>query len=129
MTHHLDLDTLILTKGNHSTRDDGVCLLEAVAWWAEEAHTDAPTCVSPVLTTFGTRLNDVLGGGKRQTLKPLVRLLPGTAGDGLDEARSYMALDWLVRTYTPAWLDLAGLTEPARALRDLRRIVDLAAAG
>ena len=52
----------------------------------------------------------------------------GTAGDGKDQARSYLALDWLIRTYTPAWLELAGLTAEAQELRDLRRIVDMVAA-
>jgi hypothetical protein len=126
--HHLKLDTITLAKGGHDDRDDGVCLLEAVAWWADEDHTDTPECVSTVLTTFGQKLNDVLPDATRQTLVPLIPSLVGTRGDGLDETRSYMALDWLVRTYTPAWLDLAGLTVEAQALRDLRRIVDLAAA-
>jgi hypothetical protein len=126
--HHLDLDTLTLSQGAHDSRDDGVCLLEAVAWWADQAHSDSPPCVSPVLRTFGTKLNDVLPDDRRQLLKPLIPLMPGTAGDELDEVRSYMALDWLIRTWTPAWLDLAGLTAEATALRDLRRIVDLVAA-
>jgi hypothetical protein len=124
----LDLDTLTLTHGSHSNRDEGVCLLEAVAWYAGEDHSDMPSCVSMVLCTYGTRLNDVLPHGRRQELKPLVPRLVGTASDGLDERRSYMALDWLVRTYTPAWLDLAGLVAEAQALRDLRRIVDMVAA-
>ena len=128
MTHHVDLGTLTLAKGGHDTRDDGVCLLEAVAWWAHEDHTDHPACVSPVLGQFGRTLNDVLPSAKRQELRPLISLLPGTAGDGLDETRGYLALDWLIRTYTPAFLSLAGLSAEATALRDLRRIADNVAA-
>ncbi len=124
----LDLNALTLTKGGHSSREAGLCLLEATAWYAGKDHSDAPPCVSPVLRTFGVSLNDVLPDGRRQELKPLIPVLVGTAGDGLDEARSYMALDWLIRTYTPAWLDLAGLTAEAQSLRDLRRIVDMVAA-
>jgi hypothetical protein len=138
------LDLTALRKGAHGTHGahDGpagpgdeppqMCLLEAAAWVAGEPWSDHPKCVSPVLGVLGRRLNDVLPDDRRQELKPLVPLLLGTAGDGLDEARSYLALDWLIRTYTPAWLDLAGLTGEATALRDLRRIVDLdsaAAAG
>ena len=126
--HHIDLDSITLAKGGHGSRASGVCLLEAVAWWADEAHTDHPECVSPILGQYGRSLNDTLPTGKRQELKPLIPLLPGTADDGLDEQRGYLALDWLIRTYTPAWLDLAGLTAEAAALRDLRRIADLAAA-
>lgn len=124
----IDLTTIRLDAGGHNTRDEGLCLLEAVAWVAGEPHTDQPACVSPVLGAFGRRLNDVLPDDKRQQLTPLIQRLPGTAGDGLDEARGYMALDWLIRTYTPAWLDLAGLSEEAASLRELRRIVDLSAA-
>lgn len=120
----MQLDTLHLAKGGHDTPDDGLCLLEAVAMFAGEDHTDQPRCVSPVLRTYGIRLNDVLPDDRRQQLKPLIPRLVGTAGDGLDETRSYLALDWLVRTWTPTWLDLAGLTGEAIALRGLRRIVD-----
>jgi len=124
----IDLATLTLAKGAHRDRESGTCLLEAVAYFAGEPHTDAPACVSPVLRSFGVGLNDVLSDDRRQCLVPFVPRMVGTAGDGLDEARSYLALDWLVRTYAPAWLDLAGLSVEARALRDLRRIVDLVSA-
>jgi hypothetical protein len=121
----IDLNTLTLTVGAHADRGDGLCLLEAVAWQAGEEHTDRPACVSPVLAAFGRSLNDVLPDGKRQELIPLVPLLPGTAGDGRDEARGYMALDWLIRTFTPGWLTVAGLADEARSLRDLRPITGL----
>src|SRR5271165_6128184 len=128
MTHHIDLDAITLTHGGHQSREKGTCLMEAVAWWAHETHTDHPACVSPVLGTYGRQLNDALPDSKRQQLKPFIPLLPGTAGDGLDERRGYLALDWLIRTFTPAWLDLAGLAGEATALRDSRPVADLAAA-
>ena len=130
----LDLTTLHLGTGSH--RDPGdqppapgdLCLLEACAWMAGEPWSDSPTCVSPVLADYGRDINDLLPDDRRQRLVPLIPQMLGTAGDGLDETRSYEALDWLVRTYTPAWLDLAGLGAQAQALRDLRRIADLVAA-
>ena len=118
------LDGITLAKGGHGSPDAGLCLMEAVAFVRGLAHTDRPPCVSPMLGEFGRSLNDVLPDDSRQQLKPFVSRLPGTAGDGQDEARGYMALDWLIRTYTPAWLELAGLTAEATALRDLHRIVD-----
>ena len=124
----INLENLHLAHGGHETRDDGLCLLEAVAWFAGKPHTDHPPCVSPVLGAYGRSLNDVLPDAPRQQLRPFIPALPGTAGDGKDETRGYIALDWLIRTYTPAWLDLAGLSEEAAALRDFRRIADLAAA-
>jgi hypothetical protein len=122
------LDTITLDKSSHADFDDGHCAMEVVAWLAGEGHTDAPSCASPVLRTFTINLNDSWDERQRQTLKPYLPRMVGTAGDGLDETRSYLALDWLIRTYAPAWLDLAGLTVEAQELRDLRRIVDLVAA-
>ncbi len=125
----IDITTINLAIGGHSDRDKGVCLMEAVAWFAGEQHSDHPACVSGVLGGFGRSLNDRLPGDKRQSLIPLIPQMPGTAGDGLDEARGYLALDWLVRTYTPAWLDLAGLTAEAAELRAPPRSDDRGAAG
>jgi hypothetical protein len=132
------LDGMSLERGCHfplySDADpDGeslppMCLLEAAAWVAGEEWTDRPACVSPVLAGLGRKLNDVLPDRKRQLLKPFVGLLPGTASDGLDETRAYLALDWLIRTHTPTWLDLARLTVEATALADLPRIVDMPSA-
>jgi len=127
--HHLDLDTLTLAKGNHTTPDDGLCLLEAVSYFANEPHSDHPACASPVLVTYGISLNDQWDAASRQKLKPFIPRIVGTAGDGQDEARSFLALDWLIRTYTPAFLDLVpSLASHAAGLRDHRRIVDSVAA-
>jgi hypothetical protein len=122
------LDAITLHKSSHLTFTEGHCAPEVVAWLAGEDHTDAPRCASPVLRTFMIELNDQWGCEQRQKLRPYLPRMVGTAGDGQDEARSYLALDWLIRVFTPAWLDLAGLSVEAQALRDLRRIVDLVSA-
>lgn len=128
----IDVSTITLSHGAHETRDDGTCLMEAVAWFAGERHSDVPQCASRVLGSFGMKLNDVLPGDKRQELRPLIPAIAGTAGDGLDERRGYLALDWLVRVYLPTWLDLAGLDEDSGSLRELTTIATMetaAAAG
>ena len=124
-----DLKNITLAKGQHAgdCDDPERCLFEWYNFLARAEHTDrCPPGVSPVLHVFGMRLNDALPDDRRQELK---RYLPngtsplaGTAKDGKDTTRGYIALDWLIRTSTPAWLDLAGLTADAAALRDLRRV-------
>jgi hypothetical protein len=130
-------DTVIrLAKGSHPDQacDDAErCLFEWYNWLTRQAHTDScPPGVSPVLHQFGMSLNDALPDDTRQQL---ARFLPngtsplaGTAGDGKDETRGFLALDWLIRTYLPAWLDLAGLADEATALQELEPIRHLEAA-
>ena len=120
------LDNLTLDKGSHAAWEDGACLLETVSYIAGEPFSDHPTCVSPVLIAYGVALNDSWPDEQRQKLVPFIPRMIGTAGDGQDEARSFLALDWLVRTYTPAWLDLAGLSVEASALREHPPITDMA---
>ncbi len=117
---------LRLENGSHQGPDEGVCLMEAVAWLAREPHSDDPKCVCPVLGAFGRDLNDRLDVERRQRLKPLIPALVGTASDGHAEARGFMAMDWIVRTYTPAWLRLAGLDSEADGLQALPEIADAA---
>ncbi len=118
------LDTITLDKGSHESPEQGMCFIEFADWLAGGKGRDNAPTVSPVIRAYGIALNDAWDAEQRQTLRPYGPRVVGTAGDGQDEARSYLALDWLVRTYTPAWLDLAGLTTEAQSLRDLRRIVD-----
>jgi hypothetical protein len=137
MTHHVDHATITLAKGGHDGEDScggspQRCLFEWYNWLTRDEHTDAcPPGVSRVLHSFGIALNDLLPDDRRQEL---VRYLPnGTSplagtDDGRDEARGYLALDWLIRTYTPAWLDLGGLMADAGALRSLQPVTDMVTA-
>ena len=68
--------------GSYELRQQGVCLMEAVAWYAGENHSDMPACVSPVLRRYGMSLNDRLPAERRQELKAFIPRLVGTAGDG-----------------------------------------------
>jgi hypothetical protein len=117
-----------LHPGAHDPGSGQRCAMEWVAWIAGEDHSASPACVSPILAGFCRSLNDVLPDDSRQRMRPYLARCIGTAGDGLDEQRGYLCLDWIVRTYTPAWLALAGLGADAEQLRSLAPITDLASA-
>jgi hypothetical protein len=120
-----------LAHGTHATPDDGRCAMEWVSHLAGEPHSDQPACVSPVLRAFCVALNDGLEDASRQRLRQYLARTIGTATDGLDESRAWMAMDWLVRIYTPTWLSLADLRDAADGLRSLGAVSvvdDLAAA-
>jgi len=114
----------ILAYGTHASPQDGRCAMEWVSYLAGEPHSDQPACVSPVLRAMCIALNDGMDQEPRQRLRPYLTRTIGTAEDGLDTSRGWMAMDWLARVYTPAWLDLAGLTDSAHSLESHAEISD-----
>src|SRR5258708_29842348 len=115
MMHHVGLETLTLAHGRHENRDDGLCLMEAVAWFAGKPHSDRPPCVSPVLGAYGRTLNDILPDIPRQELKQFIPRLPGTAAGREDENPRHHAPHSLVRPPSPAPARPAGRSAPERA--------------
>jgi hypothetical protein len=112
----------ILSYGTHARPEDGRCAMEWVSHLAGEPHNDEPACVSPVLRAMCIALNDGLEHEPRQRLRPYLARTIGTNDDGLDTVRGWMAMDWLVRVYTPAWLGAANLDDAAVALAELEPI-------
>jgi hypothetical protein len=111
-----------LKGGAHDSRSKGMCAMEAAAYIAGERHSDAPECVSPVISTLLRAWNDNLpsDADRDRLLKPLLSLVLFTRTTAQDEeTRAWMATDWLVRVHAPAWLDRAGLGEHATKLRNL----------
>ena len=116
------LDAIELSTGQHDGPDDGACAVEAAAYLAGEAWSDHPECVSPVIGAFVRRFNDGLrsDADRNRLLKPIVPMIIGTAStDAAELRRAWLATDWLVRVYAPAWLRLAGLTFRAKRLAGL----------
>ena len=108
------------------SRDEGMCAMEAAAWLAGEEHSYRSKYVSVVLREPLVKLNDGLDDAWRQKLLPFVPRILGTMDDGKDEARRWLATDWLLRVHTPAWLDAGGMTEIAADIRALPKVCDLA---
>lgn len=104
-----------LDHGSHPSFEKGHCAMEVVAWLADEGHTDAPECASPVLRRYIIDLNDRWDDEKRQTLKPYLLRTIGTANDGLDPARERIAAQYVGDLVAP-WLRLAGMEKEAAGL-------------
>jgi hypothetical protein len=123
--------TYTLTYGPHETREDGLCLMEAVAYLAGEPHTDAPACACPVLTKYAVRLNDAMGIGpdgdalRARYLHDLAPMLVGSRSTpDVEEARAYVLADHAVRVFAPLALESAGLHGQAKRLRTLGAVID-----
>jgi hypothetical protein len=125
MAARIDIDTIFLGEGAHESFEHGVCALELSSYLAGEKFSDHPKCVSPVIATYIRELNDSWNDETRQLLKPYIVKILNTAGaDSIELRRSQLAIDWIVRTYAPAWLELAGLSKEAQALRDLPELIE-----
>ena len=120
-----------LTYGSHRTREDGMCLMEAVAYLAGEPHTDAPMCACPILTTYAIALNDAMGQGpdgdalRAQYLYDLAPMLVGSRSTpDVEQARTYVLIDHAIRVFAPLALESAGLDGEAARLRALGAVID-----
>src|SRR5712664_1319264 len=102
--------------------------MEAVAFVAGEKWSDNPECACPVISAFLRSWNDGLptDADRDRLLKNLIPRLVNTRNKSLEEKRSLMAADWLVRVHTPAWLRLAGLAKQAESLEQLPEITRMA---
>ena len=112
----LDLDTVVLRSGTHTSPSDGVSLMEAVSALAGEAWSNSPSCTSPVIAAYARSLNDWLPNDARQRLKAYVPRLVGTAEPDLELRRAFACADAAVRVFAPLALAAAGLVEEAAKL-------------
>jgi hypothetical protein len=114
-------------NGAHTDVEKGACLLEASAYLAGESFGDHPECVCPVIAAFGRAWNDSLSNERRSMLKPYAVKIIGTkATAATEKKRSYLAIDWYVRTFTATWLELGNHHEEAKQVRGLSPIRSLA---
>ena len=132
MTTELDFTLLEklgpLKSGGHNGPSSGACVMEAVAYVAGEPWSDHPECVSPVIGAFLRSWNDSLptDADRDRLLKPLIPLIINTRStQAIEEQRSYLALDWMIRTFLPKWLRLAKINDHADKVEALSPIVDM----
>jgi hypothetical protein len=112
----LDLDTLVLRSGTHTSSSDGVSLMEAVSALAGEPWSNSPSCTSPVIAAYARSLNDWLPDDARQRLKAYIPRLVGTAEPELELRRAFACADAAVRVFAPLAFAAAGLVEEVAKL-------------
>lgn len=108
---HLDADT-------HSTREEGMCLMELVAFLSGEEHSDNPKCASPVLSSYGRSINDSLGDERRQALLPMASALLNTRCAECEQKRALELVSLSLRESLGRWLERQGLRGAAQLLRE-----------
>lgn len=114
-----------LSVGQHTRPQDGMCIMECVAYIQGEPHTDHPVCACPVVTAYAIRLNDNASDEERDSLLPFALRIAGSRSTReVEQKRGYIAADYSVRVFTPIAMEAVGFLSLAKRLRELDPIVD-----
>jgi hypothetical protein len=120
-----DVWQLPLLRSDHSPEEEGLAVMEAVAYVAGEPLSNEPACASPVLTAWMRAWGDNLDDEARQQLRRYVLPLANSRTDLAHETvRQWQVIDWFVRICVPVWLHAAGLYDESDRLITLPEIVD-----
>ena len=96
--------TIKLSKGKHSSPEDGACVMELASMLAGEAFTDHPACVCPAIGSFLRAYNDSLDDERRQDLYDYASRVVGTHGSSaLERARAERLIAWAVARRPRPW--------------------------
>ena len=112
--------TIKLSKGKHSSPEDGACVMELASMLAGEAFTDHPVSVCPVIGSFLRAYNDSIDDRRRQSLYEYASRVVGSRGaQRVQQARAERLAQWADEMYRSRrkWF----LRSPLRAIERLRK--------
>lgn len=96
--------TIKLTKGKHSSPEEGACVMELASMLAGEPFSDHPAAVCPVIGSFLRAYNDSIGDERRQDLYAYASRVVGTrAGLDVQRERAQRLADWAVNMQERRW--------------------------
>src|ERR1700742_1387309 len=113
--------TIKLSKGKHSTPEEGACVMELASMLAGEPFTDHPASVCPVIGSFLRSYNDSVDEDRRQALYEYASKVVGSrACATTQQARAARLAEWTerIRRRRRGW---SFLRWPVRAVDGLRR--------
>jgi hypothetical protein len=112
--------TIKLSKGKHSTPDEGACVMELASMLAGEPFTDHPASVCPVIGSFLRSYNDSIDDARRQSLYEYASKVVGSRGSQrTQQARAERLAGWAedMQRTRRTWF----LRSPLRTLGRLRK--------
>jgi hypothetical protein len=112
--------TIKLSKGKHSTPEDGACVMELASMLAGEPFTDHPVSVCPVIGSFLRAYNDSVDEQRRQSLYEYASKVVGSRGaPRVQQERAAHLAEWADEVYRTrrAWF----WRSPFRAMARLRK--------
>jgi hypothetical protein len=96
--------TIKLTKGKHSSPEDGACVMELASMLAGESFSDHPASVCPVIGSFLRAYNDSIDDEQRQDLYAYAAQAVGTrAGLAVQRERAARMTAWAAAHEQRRW--------------------------
>jgi hypothetical protein len=100
----VNYQTIKLSKGKHSSPDEGACVMELASMLAHEPFSDHPASACPVLGSFLRAYNDAVGDDRRQDLYAYASRLVGSRGPlDVQRERSERLIEWAGEMYRRGW--------------------------
>lgn len=82
-------------RGSHNTREEGMCLMETVAYLAGEEHSYKPRCASLAITSLAVFLNDMASEELRnKEMQDLPWRIVGTKNAEFEGKRNELKQKW-----------------------------------
>jgi len=96
--------TIRLSKGKHTSKDHGACVMELSSMLADEPFSDHPASVCPVIASLLRAYNDSIDDQRRQDLYGYAAKVVGSRGSAeLERARTEYVTGWMARPKARRW--------------------------
>ena len=96
--------TIRLSKGKHTSKDHGACVMELASMLADEPFSDHPGSVCPVIGSLLRAYNDSIDDRRRQDLYAYAAKVVGSRGPAqLERERAERVCAWMSK---PGWARL-----------------------
>ena len=100
----VNYQTIKLSKGKHTSPEDGACVMELASMLAGEQFSDHPASVCPVIGSFLRAYNDSVDDSRRQDLYGYASRVVGTRGSAdVQRARAERLLRWAAELRQRRW--------------------------
>ena len=96
--------TIKLSKGKHTSAQDGACVMELASMLGGERFSDHPESVSPVIGAFLRAYNDWIDDRRRQDLYGYASKVVGSRSrDDVEQARADRLAAWAMQMRRRTW--------------------------
>ena len=96
--------TIRLTKGKHTSKEHGACVMELASMLAEEPFSDHPASVCPVIGSLLRAYNDSIDDRRRQDLYAYAAKVVGSRGSTkLERERAEHVRSWMAKPNARHW--------------------------